>query len=422
MIDLKSMSVDSLAEWSKTFVVKVKEYASVLGVSGTELQKTEGDSASIGKLAEAAKQAKETQDPAIQDQFAKYKDMVLNGPSEQLRNAFPGVFTALTTGAVAGSLPRLMGLINKAKDSPGMTPEVAESMGIAPEKLEMLKRGEGDKLGWCSNFVEKIKEHKETLGIPDSDVKALSKDHEVMQHVEEQTAKEQAAAPDHPQIQDLLKYKEMLQNGPGETLTKALPALAPLAMTVAPGILPRLQGFVQKITHSDHYNDKIGRELGVTEPERPAVAAREQVGVGAREPQRPVAPSSANWLLPLLLIGLLALLTYAFWPKGQKAVPSHYGAGPLTISNVKVTPGPKEATIGWDTDKPTTGQIEYGKTPALELGASPKSISPAAASLVRIHALKVMGLESGTRYFYRVRSLDKDGNAVMSRVSTFQVP
>lgn len=83
------------------------------------------------------------------------------------------------------------------------------------------------------------------------------------------------------------------------------------------------------------------------------------------------------------------------------------------ISNLAVVPAETSATITWDTDKPSTSQVEYGIT------ANYGSFSASQTALVSKHSVLISGLKSGTRYQYRVISADKNGAKIVSNASSF---
>lgn len=83
-------------------------------------------------------------------------------------------------------------------------------------------------------------------------------------------------------------------------------------------------------------------------------------------------------------------------------------AAPLVISNVSSTTTASSANIKWATNKPSTSQVEYGKTTAY--GSS----TPLDTALVTNHAITISGLASKTTYYYRVKSTDSSGNTAIS--------
>jgi thiol-disulfide isomerase/thioredoxin/ribosomal protein L37E len=62
------------------------------------------------------------------------------------------------------------------------------------------------------------------------------------------------------------------------------------------------------------------------------------------------------------------------------------------------------ATISWQTDKPTVGQLDYGKTKDYGLSAV------ASDEMSTSHIVRMTGLEPNTTYYVRLRSIDECGN------------
>jgi thiol-disulfide isomerase/thioredoxin/predicted nucleic acid-binding Zn-ribbon protein len=62
------------------------------------------------------------------------------------------------------------------------------------------------------------------------------------------------------------------------------------------------------------------------------------------------------------------------------------------------------ATISWETDKPATGQLDYGKTKDYGLSAI------ASEEMTTFHNVRMTGLEPNTTYYVRVKSTDECGN------------
>ncbi len=75
-------------------------------------------------------------------------------------------------------------------------------------------------------------------------------------------------------------------------------------------------------------------------------------------------------------------------------------ASPPVISALAASPRDYQATLTWTTDKPTTSQVDYGKTMAY--GAS----SGLDGSLVTSHSVTLSGLTPLTAYHFRVKSAD----------------
>ena len=91
---------------------------------------------------------------------------------------------------------------------------------------------------------------------------------------------------------------------------------------------------------------------------------------------------------------------------------------PPVISAVSVpTTTESSATITWTTDEPATSQVEYGKT------AGYGSTTTLTNSLVTSHSVTISGLDSNTKYHFKVKSEDASGNEVTSTTDkTFTTP
>ncbi|MGB5018662.1 MAG: hypothetical protein WBO66_02950, partial [Candidatus Moraniibacteriota bacterium] len=105
---------------------------------------------------------------------------------------------------------------------------------------------------------------------------------------------------------------------------------------------------------------------------------------------------------------------------------SNYSAASSTVSIVptgKYTTAPKLvgtpsyttqsflATFKWATDRVASSFIEYGKS--ISLGETTGQVDS-----VTTHEVLVKGLDAGTKYFYRVKYIDPDGNIGTSTVDT----
>lgn len=436
MINLDSLSDNGLVDWARNFSDKVKVYASDVGLTGADVHRIDEDTNTTSTIVDTSNKAKETRaDPALQDELAGYKNTVFHGASEQLRKAFPSVFAGLGTFAAVGILPRLLSFVDSIRKNPRMTGDMAKSLGLDNLAVDKLKGNENELLAWFGNFMNQLKLHQTELDVHDSQVQAANNDYSALEHVVQQTNQAQSAAPNNPQLPNLLNYKDLIKNGPSEMLTRAFPAIAPALLAAVPGILPRFTDYVQKIMHSGGYNEQIGKSLGVAEEKREPVGAPKIAPL----PAVPAAAARAGggfpgWLLPLILLALLGFLTYAMGPKKtrlERGVPGvapapvpvtqPATAEPLTISNLKATPIAGGTLITWDTNRPATGQLEFGRTTKLELGISPKTVSLDPHNLVKSHSLKMMDLRHGTDYYYRAISRDKDGNQAMSKETSFHM-
>lgn len=81
----------------------------------------------------------------------------------------------------------------------------------------------------------------------------------------------------------------------------------------------------------------------------------------------------------------------------------------LTFNSVK---------INWKTNKPSSAELDYGKTPFCEIA----SLQDHEASLIFSHQIVIESLEEGTKYYFRVRSKNSNGveSSAMGSFSTLQ--
>ncbi len=89
-------------------------------------------------------------------------------------------------------------------------------------------------------------------------------------------------------------------------------------------------------------------------------------------------------------------------------------AGPV-ISGVAVTGVTQTAAdVGWTLSEPSTGQVEYGLTPAYGLLSTPETSFSFSA-----HKQHLSGLPAATTYHFRVKSTNKAGGTSYSPDGTF---
>jgi thiol-disulfide isomerase/thioredoxin len=141
---------------------------------------------------------------------------------------------------------------------------------------------------------------------------------------------------------------------------------------------------------------------------------------------RIVSPSSSSGTFePNSQITLMAIpngcYTFSYWDgasdssetinivmDSNKSVTAHFRLKEPTlpaISEVKATSySDVSATITWETDKPATSHVEYGKTK--DYGLSAKSSGEPTTS----HKVRLTGLEPSKTYYFMVKSADKCGN------------
>ena len=84
---------------------------------------------------------------------------------------------------------------------------------------------------------------------------------------------------------------------------------------------------------------------------------------------------------------------------------------PPVISALNAAPTSSSAVITWTTDEPSTSRVDYGaSTPALTFTAGNDT-------LVTSHTVVLLGLTTGTPYYFRVRSTDVASNTATAPVA-----
>lgn len=89
-----------------------------------------------------------------------------------------------------------------------------------------------------------------------------------------------------------------------------------------------------------------------------------------------------------------------------------YTSAPKIVGTPSYTTQSFQASFTWATDREASSFIEYGKT--ITLGETTGQVDS-----VTSHSVLVKGLDAGTKYFYRVKYIDPDGNIGTSVVDTF---
>lgn len=130
--------------------------------------------------------------------------------------------------------------------------------------------------------------------------------------------------------------------------------------------------------------------------------------------------SLAPSLLPLLIVMLVFLVVgiggLIYWQLGQDRSRNAM----IKIWDIKVAHiGQTSVTIEWKTDVLSGSQVEYGRSKQYGSLAplEPKNDPSTQKSTgVTSHSILVLNLNTGTRYHFRVRAMDADGNETVSDV------
>ena len=80
---------------------------------------------------------------------------------------------------------------------------------------------------------------------------------------------------------------------------------------------------------------------------------------------------------------------------------------PPAVTIFKVIPTDGSAIVSWTTDRPSSSQVLYGAN------TSCPNSTTADTMLVTDHSVRIIGLEANTGYYYRIKSVDADGNAAV---------
>lgn len=463
MFDLKSFSDDRLVDWMKEFVSKLKSHSSSLGVSDSEVDSVDRDYMSMSKLVTEERRIQRADvDPQIKQEYTNYKDLVKNGPSDELKKKFPTVFTSTATKTAPGVIPRVFEFAERLNKRSDISHDMKEKLGIAGLNADSMKDAitdQGQFGEWFGNFVHGVKEHQTRLNVSDSELKSLESDYQASHHLVKSTETAQEEGASGSILNQLMGYKDLIVNGPSDGLKRAVPGI--LGMFAAPGILSRVTGTIDKLKGKPRFDELIGKDMGISGVER----AREAVGAGAGARastgarhgagpghERPVESGGGKWkwILPVLALLGIGLLMWGLssrkphqvayqTPKMPKVTtPAVPGSGPstkatkpkpsattaaaLAVSDMRFVPGAKGGTLAWTTNKPATGQIEYGKTPSYELGRAPKTLNTGDKYFVTKHNTGLQGLSPGTKYYVRAIAQDKAGKKAMSKPYSFTLP
>jgi len=124
-------------------------------------------------------------------------------------------------------------------------------------------------------------------------------------------------------------------------------------------------------------------------------------------------------LLIILLLGLGGLAYFGInqfgWGDTLKEMLGSFTGGgsagaALEISDVQVVNiGVASAEIMWETNNLASTQVEYWVTSTNVMRTEEKDVPGSGSTGVVSHQVSLTGLEPGTKYYFRVKSRDKDG-------------
>jgi len=198
---------------------------------------------------------------------------------------------------------------------------------------------------------------------------------------------------------------------------------------------PPIPGKVQIFDTSDRENSKYSIAVKWTRPEGidasnfdGFVIYRSEDNVNFTEVAKTSGSAyvdSGEIVLPSGDTTLESKLYYYYIKTKDKT--SNYSAASTTVSIIptgKYTSPPRlvgtptfklqsfQAEVAWVTDRVASSFVEYGK--AISLGQTTGQVDS-----FTDHNVIVKGLEAGTKYFYRVKYIDPDGNIGTSEIDTF---
>jgi hypothetical protein len=138
---------------------------------------------------------------------------------------------------------------------------------------------------------------------------------------------------------------------------------------------------------------------------------------------------SVNRLLLKLAMSMVMASLFCSMPVAAQVAPTTKKA-----ASVKITQGPEIeqansylTIVRWTTNNPGGSPEHYG---VVHYGTNPKDLSQTAKSPIRLNPghsdavfrVRIQGLQSGTTYYYKVDSMESNGNGdgVASEVKTFK--
>ncbi|HIE16935.1 MAG TPA: zinc-ribbon domain-containing protein [Dehalococcoidia bacterium] len=189
-----------------------------------------------------------------------------------------------------------------------------------------------------------------------------------------------------------------------------------------------------------------GTALAGPQPQQPAWAPQQQQTWAPQQqqawapqqqpawaPPAPKAPPSSArpFLITLLIVLLVGLGGLIYWQFGGTIRSFLATSGTPTptvdttkpiIKNITAVAGATSAAIRWETNEPSSSQVEYGTSDSYgSVAPAVPDHDPTGGESLGVvdHLVNLTGLEPETTYHYRVKSKDKAGNEAVSEDKTF---
>jgi hypothetical protein len=147
---------------------------------------------------------------------------------------------------------------------------------------DLLPVEESKLAAWLDEMLVKIRPYLSSLGISEAAFRSVEADSTTLAHLIQQVERAKPEATTHSEAyKHLVAFKDLMKNGPSETLKAAFPSAVTETVTrIAPGVLPRLFALISEIHNSPKYTPEIGKALDI---ENTGVPAADYIPTGDNE-------------------------------------------------------------------------------------------------------------------------------------------